>query len=79
MDETSVNPEPATDPKKITIIGKGGASHTSASGDVTAFDFDGTSCLTPQEMRKLKQIHEDFVKKGKILFSEKNKLIKIWI
>jgi len=61
MDETSVNPEPVTDPNKITIIGKGGASHTSTSGDVTAFDFDGTSCLTPQEMRKLKQIHEDFV------------------
>ena len=61
MDETSVNPEQAADQKDITIIGKGGASHTSSSGNVTAFDFDGTSCLTPQEMRKLKQIHEDFI------------------
>ena len=75
MDETSdnpgtenLNPEPkstsddqGTSHQDVTVIRQGGARHTRNSNSISAFDFDGTSALTPLEMRKLNQIHEDFV------------------
>ncbi|MDA7670631.1 flagellar motor switch protein FliM [Verrucomicrobia bacterium] len=75
MDETSdnpgtenLNPEPKStsddqgaSQQDVTVIRQGGARHTRNSNSISAFDFDGTSALTPLEMRKLNQIHEDFV------------------
>lgn len=76
MDEEPVNPESenaTSDPnpmdsrmnqnqEEVTVLSRGGSSHTFGSDNVRSFDFDGTSFLTPQEMRKLKQIHENFVR-----------------
>ncbi len=76
MDDTtsnfgSDNPSPSSETSnrgassgqsEVTIFSRGGYSHTLGSDNVRSFDFDGTSFLTPQEMRKLRQIHENFVR-----------------
>jgi len=47
---------------EVPVLGKQGRVHMYGTDRVKAFDFEGTSFLTPQEMRKLRQIHENFVR-----------------
>lgn len=46
----------------VPVLGRGGRLNFYGTDNITAFDFDGTSFLTPQEMRRLRQIHENFVR-----------------
>jgi flagellar motor switch protein FliM len=59
--ETTVEETPAH-PENIQVFGRGGHVNFHGSDTVRAFDFDRTSFLTPQETRRLRQIHENFVR-----------------
>ena len=57
-DEETTQPVSET----LTVLGKGGRLRTAGADTVQAFDFEGSSFLTPREMRKLRNVHERFVR-----------------